>query len=198
MCELCGIGEILDPEKVRSALKAIYRHNFKPTLRNHFNPCRIYGLNDESGLVICDWPEGKEKPVVPIPYAEETMHGFEYQAAVHMILNGMEEEGMNVVRGIRNRYDGEKRNPWNEFECGSNYARSMASYGLLLAYSGFKYDMRKGRMGMQLPIRAITSGRWTEHGAICRLAPRARGWTSGMDRCPCANGWCLARSASSA
>lgn len=149
MCELCGIGEILDPEKVRSALKAIYRHNFKPTLRNHFNPCRIYRLNDESGLVICDWPEGKEKPVVPIPYAEETMHGFEYQAAVHMILNGMEEEGMNVVRGIRNRYDGEKRNPWNEFECGSNYARSMASYGLLLAYSGFKYDMRKGRMGMQ-------------------------------------------------
>lgn len=151
MCELAGVGEILDPEKVTKALGSIYRNNFKQSLRNHFNPCRIYGLNDESALLICDWPEGKEKPVVPIPYAEETMHGFEYQAAVHMIMHGMEEEGMNVVRGIRNRYDGEKRNPWNEFECGSNYARSMASYALLLAYSGFKFDMRRNRMGM-LPL----------------------------------------------
>lgn len=147
MCELCGVGEIFDPEHVRSALGAIYRHNFKPSLRAHFNPCRIYGLNDESGLVICDWPQGVEKPVVPIPYAEEAMNGFEYQAAIHMIMHGMEEEGLRVIRGIRQRYDGEKRNPWNEFECGSNYARSMASYALLLAYSGMRFDLREGKMG---------------------------------------------------
>ena len=148
MCELAGVGEILDQAHVDSALQAIYRHNFKPTLRNHFNPCRIYGLNDEAGLVICSWPEGREKPVVPVPYAEECMHGFEYQAATHMIRHDFEEEGLAVVRGIRNRYDGEKRNPWNEMECGSNYARSMASYALLLSYSGFEFDMRKQRMGM--------------------------------------------------
>ena len=148
MCEMAGVGEILDQAHVDSALQAIYRHNFKPSLRNHFNPCRIYGLNDDAGLVICDWPEGKEKPVVPVPYAEECMHGFEYQAATHMIRHGFEKEGLAVVRGIRQRYDGEKRNPWNEMECGSNYARSMASYALLLSYSGFRYDMRRHRMGM--------------------------------------------------
>ena len=38
-------------------------------------------------------------------------------------------------------------------ECGSNYARSMASYALLLTYSGFEFDMRIHRMGMK-PIRA--------------------------------------------
>ncbi len=152
MCEMAGVGEILDPSHVSSALRAIYRHNFKPSLRDHFNPCRIYGLNDEAGMVICDWPEGREKPVVPVPYAEECMHGFEYQAACHMISKGLEEEGLNVVRGIRARYDGEKRNPWNEMECGSNYARSMASYALMLIYSGFRFDMRLKRMGM-LPIR---------------------------------------------
>ena len=152
MCELAGVGKILDPDHVKSALGAIFRHNFKPSLRGHFNPCRIYGLNDESGMVICDWPEGVEKPVVPVPYAEETMHGFEYQAATHMIRHGLEEEGLRVVRGVRDRYDGEYRNPWNEIECGSNYARSMASYALLLSYSGFEFDLREGRLGFR-PLR---------------------------------------------
>lgn len=156
MCALCGVGEILDPEHVRQALTAIYRHNFKSSLRNHFNPCRIYGLNSEAGMTICDWPEGREKPIVPIPYAEEVMNGFEYQAAIHMLMNGMEEECMNVVRGIRTRYDGETRNPWNEFECGSHYARSMASYALLLVCSGFRFDMTQGKLGF-LPPR---EGRW--------------------------------------
>ena len=163
MCELAGIGEILDTNHVKSALRAIYRHNFKPSLRYHFNPCRIYGMNDEAGLCICDWPEGVEKPVVPIPYAEECMHGFEYQVATHMIHHGLVQEGMNVVKGIRDRYDGEKRNPWNEMECGSNYARDMASYALLLSFSGFEYDMRIGRIG----FKPIKDGRffWSCDGA---------------------------------
>lgn len=48
---------------------------------------------------------------------------------------------------IKKRYDGERRNPWNEFECGSNYARSMASYALLNAFSGFQFDMTKQSIG---------------------------------------------------
>jgi non-lysosomal glucosylceramidase len=75
------------------------------------------------------------------------MTGFEYQAAAHMIQEDLLEEGLSVVRAVRDRYDGEKRNPWNEIECGANYARSMASYALLLAFSGFQYDRAKGRLG---------------------------------------------------
>ena len=116
-------------------------------MRNFFNPCRIYSLNDEAGIVICEWPEGKYKPVIPITYASETMNGFEYQAAIHMIQEGMVDEGMQIVKAVRERYDGEKRNPWNEFECGSNYARSMASYALLNTFSGFEYDMVEGMIG---------------------------------------------------
>ena len=147
MCELSGVGEILDREHVDSALKAIYKHNYRTSMRGYFNPCRIFAMDDEAGLVICSWPEGVEKPVVPIPYAEESMHGFEYQAASHMILHGLEKEGEQVVASIRARYDGTRRNPWNEIECGSNYARSMASYGLMLAYSGFTFDMRQKKLG---------------------------------------------------
>lgn len=147
--DLYGLGEIFDGKKVESALNALMRYNFRETMREHYNPCRLYCLNDESGLVICSWPEGEERPAIPAPYSQETMHGFEYAAADLMIKRGMVEDGLKVVKGIRDRYDGRRRNPWNEFECGSNYARSMASYALLLSYSGFSFDGRSGYMGFK-------------------------------------------------
>ncbi len=152
---LYGLGEIFKPDQVKKALETIYQHNFKRTFRDFFNPCRLYSLGDEGGVVICDWPEGARKPVVPAPYSEETMCGFEYQAAIHMIQEGMVAEGLEIVRAIRDRFDGEKRNPWNEFECGSNYARSMASYALLNALSGFSFDLPRGRIGFRPVTQAL-------------------------------------------
>jgi len=143
---ICGLGEIFDPEQTKRALASIYKHNFKQ-MRDHFNPCRLYCLNDEAGLLICEWPENKEKPAIPLPYAEETQNGYEYQAAIHMVQEGLVDQGLDVIKAIRDRYDGEKRNPWNEFECGSNYARSMASFALLPALSGFEFDLVKGHIG---------------------------------------------------
>lgn len=145
--DLLNLGEIFDKDKVKSALHSIYKYNFISNMRNHINPCRIYGMNNEQGTMICSFPKNRRKPLIPVPYSEETMHGFEYQAASHMIMYGLKEEGENCVRAIRNRYDGYKRNPWNELECGSNYGRSLASYALLLVYSGFVFDMYRKRIG---------------------------------------------------
>ena len=47
---------------------------------------------------------------------------------------------MECIRAIRDRYDGAKRNPFNEQECGWHYARSMASWSAILALSGFQYS----------------------------------------------------------
>jgi hypothetical protein len=80
------------------------------------------------------------------------MTGFEYAAAVLMIQSGLVEEGLQVVSAVRDRYDGEKRNPWNEIECGSNYARSMASYALLTTFSGFEFDLTRKMIGFN-PMR---------------------------------------------
>ena len=44
------------------------------------------------------------------------------------------------ARISRARYDGEKRNPWDEAECGHHYARAMASWSAIVALSGFSYD----------------------------------------------------------
>ncbi len=151
---ICGLGEIFDRGKVKSTLRSIYKYNFKRSMRGFFNPCRVFSLNDESGTVICSWPHGKAKPVIPIPYAEETWCGTEYAVASHMIQEGLVDEGLEIAKAVRDRYDGERRNPWNEIECGSNYARSMASYILLLALSGFKFDMVRGEIGFNPTMMA--------------------------------------------
>lgn len=45
-----------------------------------------------------------------------------------------------MVEEVRQRFSGRRRNPFNEMECGDHYARSMASFGLLHAWSGLVYD----------------------------------------------------------
>ena len=125
---LYGLGDVLDREKVKTSLATTFRHNFKGRLGDIYDPCRVFGMDDESGTVIATWPKGSGKPAVPVPYAQETMHGMEYAFGQMLMSYGMLEEGVKVTAGVRDRYDGAKRNPWNEIECGSNYARSMASW----------------------------------------------------------------------
>ncbi|HAU5634661.1 GH116 family glycosyl-hydrolase [Citrobacter amalonaticus] len=140
LAKLCNMPPVFPEPHARQALKAVWKNNFL-SMREHTNPCRSFALNDEKGTSICAWPG--EKPLIPIPYAEEMMTGFEYQIASLMIASGLVAEGVELVEGIRQRFNGRNRNPWNEFECGSNYARSLASYGLLTAWSGFRFDMSK-------------------------------------------------------
>lgn len=143
---LIGLGDIFDKEHRRIAARSLYEINFK-SMRDVFNPCRIFTVNDERGMLICEWAEGEYKPQIPIPYTEECMTGFEYAAAGLMIQEGLIEEGIDIVNAIRDRYDGKKRNPYSEIECGASYARSMASFALLAAFSGYKFDMTRGEIG---------------------------------------------------
>ncbi len=149
---LYGLGEIFDPKQTKAALRSIFKYNFRPVMRQYFNACRIYCVNDEGGLVIAHWPEHTDRPMVPLPYAGETQNGYEYAAAIQMVQSALLREGMRAIKAIRDRYDGERRNPWNEFECGSNYARSMASYSLLNTFAGFQFDMVRGQVGFN-PLR---------------------------------------------
>ena len=163
---LCGLGDLFDPEQRRTALRSLYRNNFKSSMRDFFNACRVYCMNGEGGLVISDWPRDTYRPVVPLPYAGETQNGYEYQAAILMIQEGLVEEGLSAVAAIRDRYDGARRNPWNEFECGSNYARSMAAWSLIPTFSGFEYDMVHGMIGFD-PLQALEEGYRTVWSLDC-------------------------------
>jgi hypothetical protein len=137
--EIVDLGKLLPHEHVRSTLAAIYKHNFRTSFDDLPNTQRIYAINDEAGLLLCSWPRGG-RPAIPFPYSDEVWTGIEYQVAAHLIYEGMVEEGLAIVRGARERYNGVRRNPWNEQECGNHYARAMSSWSLLTALSGFAYS----------------------------------------------------------
>jgi len=139
MAHVVGLGHLLKPDNVSTALRSLFQYNFRQNLYDHWNVMRTFALADESALLICSWPHN-DRPRVPFPYFSEVMTGFEYQAAAHMIYEGLVEEGLTVVNAIRRRFDGHRRNPWNEQECGHHYARAMASWAVLLALSGFHYS----------------------------------------------------------
>jgi uncharacterized protein (DUF608 family) len=140
MAALYGIETPIDPAKVRKNLQSIHKYNFRKDLSTHANCQRPgFALGAEPGLLLCTWPRGG-KPTLPFVYSDEVWTGIEYQVASHLILEGLVEEGLEIVAGVRKRYDGRVRNPWNEYECGSFYARAMSSYALLPAISGFRYS----------------------------------------------------------
>lgn len=140
MAAIYGIETPLDRGKVRKNLQAIHRYNFRTNLREHANCQRPgYAMGEEPGLLLCSWPRGG-KPTLPFVYSDEVWTGIEYQVATHLIAEGLVKEGLQIVKAVRSRYDGLVRNPWNEYECGSYYARAMASYALLGTLSGFRYS----------------------------------------------------------
>ena len=68
---LCGLPEIFEKEKVHKALASIFRYNYKPALGDIYNPWRIFAIDEESGAIMCEWPEGTDKPAIPLTYAQE-------------------------------------------------------------------------------------------------------------------------------
>jgi hypothetical protein len=139
LARMAHLGDLFDPAHVRQTMQSIFQYNWRRTLARHANPQRIYALNDEAGLLIATWPRG-ERPGLPFVYADEVWCGIEYQVASHLIYEGFLHEGLSIVKGARDRYTGVRRNPWDELECGHHYARSMASYALLLALCDFDYS----------------------------------------------------------
>jgi non-lysosomal glucosylceramidase len=143
LAEVAGLGSLVSQQNVKTTLASIYRYNHKRSLATHDTVQRTFALNNEAALVICDYGKA-ERPRIPFPYYAEVMTGFEYSTAAHMIYSGMVREGIACIGDIRARYDGEKRNPWDEAECGHHYARAMAAWSGVLALSGFRYHAPSG------------------------------------------------------
>lgn len=153
-----GMPRVFPAKETKSALQALWKYNFTPDVgpyRAANKPGRWYAMAGEAGLLMCtfprtDWDFAKAGGTGHsgfVGYFNECMNGFEYQAAGHMIWEGMVMEGLAITRAVHDRYHASRRNPWNEVECGDHYARSMASYGVFLAACGFAYHGPDARIG---------------------------------------------------
>jgi uncharacterized protein (DUF608 family) len=140
MSKVCGLPDIIDTQKITSHLLSVHKYNLKKDLSEHENPQRpAYAVGNEGGLLLCTWPKGG-KLSLPFVYSDEVWTGIEYQVAAHLMLLGKVNEGLEIVRICRDRYDGRVRNPFNEYECGHWYARAMSSYSMLQGLTGVRYD----------------------------------------------------------
>lgn len=161
---MCGLEDPVNTAKIRSHLEAIHRYNLKTDLSEHANPQRpSYALGNEGGLLLCTWPKGG-KLDLPFVYSDEVWTGIEYQVASHLMLKGKVKEGLDIVRTCRDRYDGRVRNPFNEYECGSWYARAMSSYGMLQGLTGVRYDAVDKTLFIDSKIGDFTSFLSTQTG----------------------------------
>jgi non-lysosomal glucosylceramidase len=138
MAHICNLGYLVKTENVRTTLHSILKYNHVESFHDHFNKMRSYVLGNEAGLLMASYPN--ERPEIPFPYFTEVMTGFEYTAAVGMLFEGQLGNGIRCIQDVRDRYDGRKRNPFNEAECGHHYARAMASWAEIIALSGFHYS----------------------------------------------------------
>ncbi|MBM3263040.1 MAG: hypothetical protein FJY97_06380 [candidate division Zixibacteria bacterium] len=172
MAHVCDLGYLADTHHVRTTLSSILKYNRRRGMEGHFNVLRSYVLGDESALLMASYPKGH--PENPFPYFTEVMTGFEYTAAIGMLYEGMTEEGLQCIRDIRARYDGRKRSPFDEAECGHHYARAMTAWAAHLALSGFHYSAVTGVMTFTTkPGRYFWS---TGHGwGTCEIGAKGKG-----------------------
>jgi uncharacterized protein (DUF608 family) len=157
------LGHVLPPEHVRSALRAIVRNNLRTDFHDLDHGFRVFANGDDAGLVLCSWPNGG-RPDVPVRYADEVWTGVEAQLAAHCYREGLDTEGRQVLDALWRRYDGRRRNPYNEIECGDHYVRAMAGWSVLQAMTGYQYDAGTGvlrlaaRPGHAVPF--LTDAAW--------------------------------------
>jgi uncharacterized protein (DUF608 family) len=139
------LGYILPREHVRAALTSIITYNFRRGFRGFEHRNRSFADADDEGLLNCTWPQGG-RPSVPIRYCDEVWTGVEYQVAAHCFFEDMTDEGLMLLSALRRRYDGTRRNPYNEIECGDHYARAMAGWAVLEAYTRSSFDALSGHL----------------------------------------------------
>ncbi|OHB68122.1 MAG: hypothetical protein A2V70_13990 [Planctomycetes bacterium RBG_13_63_9] len=145
-----GLGYVYPEEHVRSALQSVWKYNWAPDVGPQIEAHRPeihYADPGEAGLLLCTWPKGPHLGPKSVRYRNTVWTGIEFQVASGMICEGMLTEGLAIVRALHERYDAAKHNPWNLILCGDHYSRAMASWGCLLAISGYTYDGPAGELG---------------------------------------------------
>ena len=146
---LLGMKPALDKERIISALRTIYRSNFRPEYDDLY-----YTKGKSDGLVNASIPDAKRGyeferegcGALTWGYGPLMWSGIEMEVAAHMICEGLVAEGLKIAQAVYQRYDGKRANPFNHVECGNYYTRSMSSWGIMIAVSGYELNVPEGSL----------------------------------------------------
>lgn len=147
------LGHVLPRDHVRTALRTIVAVNLRRGFRDFHHGFRVLADGDDTGLLLCTWPDG-DRPLRPVRYADEVWTGIEYAVASLCLFEGLGPEALAILDGVRGRYDGTRRNPYNEIECGDHYSRGMAGWSVLQGSTGASADVIEGVIRLGRPGRA--------------------------------------------
>jgi uncharacterized protein (DUF608 family) len=171
---LMGWGPVLPPQRIRTALQAIFRYNY----------------STEHGLRNASYPPGK-KPRISTAgnlQAVAPWTGIEYAIASMFIDCGMVQEGIEVTMNIYDRYLRAGR-VWNHVECGDHYYRAMSSWALLVSLCGFRIDVPGEKITIAPALKQdhfrapfVSSSAWGVYSQdstfeSCRVTMECRGGT---------------------
>ncbi len=141
----------------------------------HFNHMRTFALGDESRAAsMADYPREPAEAALPL------LHRGDDRLRVHgrgrtCSTRGWTQRACACIRAIRDRYDGARRNPFDEAECGHHYARAMASWATAARAHRLPLVGGHGHARARGQGPAASSGRTARPGAATRSPPAASG-----------------------
>ena len=155
---MLGLGYLYPVERIRGALEAVMRHNFRENFAGFKQAPRRYVPDDEGGLLMCTWPHN-DRPNPFIVYADEVWTGIEYAVGRRDDLRRAARTGaadrphgpqpLRRPAAATDLNSGPGGNPFNELECGKFYARAMSSWSLLIACQGLVLEGPRGLLGFK-------------------------------------------------
>jgi uncharacterized protein (DUF608 family) len=146
LASLAGLGDLLAPANRMKALRSTIHWNNRLRPGTFENTQRLYSINDEPAVNICAYKTDPDLPIEEMYYAWENWNGLENAFAANLVQHGLVAEGVKVIEDLRGRNDGERRNPFDEIEWGHHYARSMSSWAMIPALTGFRHDAVTGEL----------------------------------------------------
>jgi non-lysosomal glucosylceramidase len=146
-----GLGSILPDARLKSSADSIFKYNFFSPVADHYqaqwgDPLRVMAKPDDDGLIICIFPNGGSGTAL---YLSEDWPGFDYEVAADLLYLGYRDKALTVVHAVRTRQDGKDFDALNERECGGYYARSLSSYGIMVAATGLEKNGPQKMLGFK-------------------------------------------------
>lgn len=180
---VCGVAEPASASIIHKALKSVIRYNYRRHIGRELNHMRAFALGQEPGVLMATWPRDGN-PAIPFPYYCEVMTGFEHALAAHLLYHGEEAQAIQVIASLRSRYTGNQRNPFNEAEWGNHYARALASWGSVWAWTGQHYSAQSGELSFRDPGQHVVWPWFAGEGwGTIEITPGPRDYTGMVTVC---------------